>query len=78
MGRVLICAAICSVLCDCGAANRIEAAMNYRNSAVEYRECLKSAPTPQVCERQRLIMEADERQNANLKGVTVNANIKNR
>lgn len=78
MYRVLICAAACSTLAACGAASRIEAGMNYRSSSIEYRECLKAAPNPQACERQRLVMEADERADANLNGATLNANIRNR
>lgn len=79
MFRLLVCV-ICLPLGACGVVARTEAGLNYRKSSSDYRECLAAAPTAQACERQRLIMEADERVSGNLNGdtQTLNANIRNR
>lgn len=79
MYRVLACL-LCLPLGACGFVGGIQAGANYRKSSAEYRECLASAPNAQACERQRLLMEADERVDANLNnpGATLNANIRNR
>ena len=39
----------------------MDAGITYRQSAAKYRDCLATAATPHACEREKLIMEADER-----------------
>lgn len=49
------------LLAGCGAVAKLDTGIAYRQSQAAYKACLQSAPNPQACNRERLIMEADER-----------------
>lgn len=74
-------------LAGCGmiaGVQRIDSGLIYRQSQAKYRDCLQAAPNPHSCEREKLVMEADERAftttNAGYGGgaASVNADIKSR
>lgn len=59
--RCLIGMVICLALTSCGGViAKIDARGNYQQSAAAYRACV-STQGAQACERQRIVMETDER-----------------
>lgn len=80
--RAYVALSLCAVVAGCGAVAKLDSGINYRQSQAAYRDCMRAAPNVQACERERLVMEADERAYTNVAagvdGNSVSANVRNR